>query len=448
MPFSGVVGHEQAIELLRRAAASRRVAPAYLLVGPPNIGKTTLAKEFAKALNCQGTAPGTPPEELDSCGGCHNCEHIEHENHLDFIVLRPGVRVETRDELPAQEQTEDADAAAEPVGVQNGLALFDDQSAARSAPRTAPPPRQRSGKVTIFVELPDALIYSEQIEELLARTSAVLSRDTRHRVLVITEVDRVHLEAEDRLLKTLEEPPANTTFVLTTSRPARVKDTILSRCQIIKLQPLGPAQMLAHLRQRYPTAEESRLRAVTAMAGGRFGWALHLLESEEARAVRTELLELAAQTADAVLAECMVMGERLVALTENWLAAQEHARHVARGSASQDYVEQLRAKAVAELLKRSPDRFRRIAVNQLLDILQSWYRDLALLRAAPDSELVINSDWRDRLVQLAPLYSPAGLRFARRTIENARRDLLRHNANMRLACEVLVCKLIASRRRR
>lgn len=452
MPFSDVVGHEQAIEVLRRAASSGRVAQAYLLVGPPNIGKTLVAKEFAKALNCETLGPDTPAEQLEPCGACHNCVRIEQENHPDLVVLRPGMKVETRDDLPDRE---DEEPEEEPV-TQDGPGLFGGGARAEAGPNlfgepSAPPPRTRhkSGKVGFYIELPDGEILKEAVEDLLRRASTTLSPGTRHRVLIIAEADRIRHDSVDRLLKTLEEPPAKTSFVLTTSNPANVKDTIVSRCQAVKFQPLSAAGMLAHLRERFPGEGEETLRAVTAMAGGRFGWALHLLGSPQARAVRDELLGTAARSAEALLMECMVMGEKVVDLNERWLAATD-ASLVGGGDGGEegDRLAELRAKAVSELLGRSPDRFKRIAMNQLLDMLQSWYRDLALLRVAPDSGLVANSDWRERLSELAPQYSLAGIRFAHDTIDGARRDLLRHNANMRLACEMLMCKLIAGRRRR
>ncbi len=466
MAFADIVGHDKAIEVLRRAAGSGRVAQAYLFAGPPNIGKTTVAKQFAKALNCEKLPEGTPPEQLEPCGICHNCVRIEEENHPDFMVLRPGLRLETRDELPEDAASEQEDEAVEepvaqdgpglfgdeePAPAQTGPSLFGDEPAAavQAGPRKPPPKaKRRQSKIAMYVELPDALIYTEQIQEVVDRTSVKLAAGTRHRVIVITEADRIQYNAVDRLLKTLEEPPARTTFVLTSSNPAVVKDTIVSRCQTIKFQPLTTSQMLERLTERCPDADADTLRAVAAMAGGRFGRAEHLLATPAARAVRDGLLTMAAESTDALLMQCMAMGEKIIDLNEQWLAATDRALAGDGAGDPSDRLAQLRAKAIAEMGKSSPDRFKRIAMNQLLDMLQSWYRDLALLRAAPHSQLVANSDWRDTLGDLAPLYTHKGLRFASQTIENTRADLLGHNANMRLACEVLMCKLIASRRRR
>ena len=465
MPFADIVGHEQAIDVLRRAAASGHVAQAYLLVGPPNVGKTMLAKEFARALNCERLVGITFPEQIEPCGVCHNCVRIGEENHPDLLVVRPGIKVETRNELPEDRRGRDQEAEevspedeeadvqapaaaglfdAEPVPVQDGPNLFGE--------KPAPPPkaRQRIGRVGFYIEMPDAEIIKEAVEDVLRRASSTLSSGTRHRVLIVTEADRIRHDSVDRLLKTLEEPPPGTSFVLTTSNLASVRDTIVSRCQTIKLQPLTGARMLQELSARMPDRDQTQLRGVTAMSAGRFGRAKFLLEHPEAMAARAALLDIAAASADGMLAECMVMGERLVQLVDEWLAATDQSLVGASDAAGHDAdrLAQLREKAIAEHGRKSPDRFRRIAMNQLLDMLQSWYRDLELLRSARDSGLVINSDRREELVALAPRYSQGGLRFASETIEAARTDLLRHNANMRMACEVLLCKLIASRRRK
>jgi len=74
-----VVGHEWAVDLLRRALARERVAHAYLLTGPPQIGKTSLALNFAQALNCL--------DEDKPCGQCLACIKIAHGNHPDVQVV-------------------------------------------------------------------------------------------------------------------------------------------------------------------------------------------------------------------------------------------------------------------------------------------------------------------------------------------------------------------------
>jgi len=74
-----VVGHEWAVELLEHSLANGRTAHAYLLLGLPQIGKTTLALNFAQALNCLG--------EEKPCGQCRSCLKIAHGNHPDVRVI-------------------------------------------------------------------------------------------------------------------------------------------------------------------------------------------------------------------------------------------------------------------------------------------------------------------------------------------------------------------------
>ena len=81
MTFEDVVGQEHVVKTLRHAIESGRIANAYLFVGPRGIGKTTLSRIFAKALNCLS------PKGVEPCGECENCRQIAEGRALDVTEL-------------------------------------------------------------------------------------------------------------------------------------------------------------------------------------------------------------------------------------------------------------------------------------------------------------------------------------------------------------------------
>lgn len=74
-----VIGHEWAIDLLQRQQQAGRVPQALLLTGPPNVGKSTLARYFAQRLNCTGESP--------PCGVCSSCRKLISGNHPDVRIF-------------------------------------------------------------------------------------------------------------------------------------------------------------------------------------------------------------------------------------------------------------------------------------------------------------------------------------------------------------------------
>jgi DNA polymerase-3 subunit delta' len=79
-----VVGHEWAVALLRRSLVEDRVGHAYLITGSPQIGKTTLARTFAQALNC-----AHPEADERPCGTCRSCRLVNGGNHPDVQLIEP-----------------------------------------------------------------------------------------------------------------------------------------------------------------------------------------------------------------------------------------------------------------------------------------------------------------------------------------------------------------------
>ncbi|MGI5816954.1 MAG: DNA polymerase III subunit delta' [Armatimonadota bacterium] len=414
MGFNDIFGHQQPIDVLRQAIASGRIPNAYLFVGPPNVGKTLVAGEFARAINCERLPERPRPDQVDACGECHNCVRIAQENHPDLQMLRPAVRVEVKP--PAEE----------------------------AAGRGSDEPRARTIARDVYIELPDALIYTEQVERLIQQLSAKPAL-ARRKIAIISSAERMHTDGANKLLKTLEEPPPHTTFVLTSANPSRLLDTIISRCQMLKFHPLSNAELLTTLAERFPAADEALREAAMAMAGGRYGRAEWLMEAPDVLSLRGELLDLIAATPSAPLVECLRMGERLAEMPERWWNAAEAVEAEAGRGSEED--RQMRAEALEQLAKKSPDRINRIQMNELLDVLQTWFRDLTLLRADAASELVLNADRAEQLRSLSRGYSPEGLVWASEVIEDVRADLLAHNANFGLACQVLMVKLISAARR-
>lgn len=82
--WNQIVGHDWAVETLRSAIQHERVGHAYLITGPAQVGKTTLARTFAQALNCQAADVAARP-----CGRCRSCQLIAADRHPDVRLLQP-----------------------------------------------------------------------------------------------------------------------------------------------------------------------------------------------------------------------------------------------------------------------------------------------------------------------------------------------------------------------
>ena len=237
MPFQDVIGHRRIVDLLARSVARDSLPPSLIFSGPSGIGKCLMALSVAQALNCvdrRTREVDGGAPGCDACGVCAACTRIARRVHPDVIVVEPG----------------------------------------------------DNGSIKI-----------EQVREGVDR-AAYRPFEGRRRVVIIDEADALMPQAQNALLKTLEEPPSASVFILVTARPDVLLATVRSRCPRLGFRPLSPQDLAAALVAR--GRSESEARAVAATADGSLGRALQADASDlvQARDVAQQVLSRAASVSE------------------------------------------------------------------------------------------------------------------------------------------------------
>lgn len=200
---------------------------AILLVGPGSSGKTTLALDIAADLLCSADSPGRP------CRTCRSCRLVVSGRHPDIHLLSPG---------GAGRQI----AIGEPKAPEPGTV------------------RHLVGEI------------------------ALTSVEGGARVAIVEEAHRMNEDAQNALLKTLEEPPPGVTIILCADDEERLLPTVRSRCARIRLGPVGPRDIEALLTER-GVADPPTSARLARIAGGRPGLALAYASAPEAVSARQEI---------------------------------------------------------------------------------------------------------------------------------------------------------------
>jgi DNA polymerase-3 subunit delta' len=246
--FRTIVGHGRILRLLSRAIAHDTLPPSLLFAGPAGVGKRRTADAVARALNClnpvsdaavpaQHDAEAPSVLERDACGVCAACRRIERGVHPDVIVIEPG----------------------------------------------------DTGTIKI-----------EPVRDVIDR-AAYRPFEARRRVVIFDQAEAMQPPAQSALLKTLEEPPSASIFVLVSSLPDALLPTVLSRCPRIRFAPLTTQEVAQVLVRDHEYAREDAV-AVAADAEGSVGRALAAQAADlvEARESAQRLLEQSARISDPV----------------------------------------------------------------------------------------------------------------------------------------------------
>ena len=248
----------------------------------------------AVALAQLFNCPAPVAEPPDACGTCASCKRIARGVHADVLIIEPG----------------------------------------------------ETGSIKV-----------DQVRQAIER-SAYRPFEGRRRVVIVDDADALEASAQNALLKTLEEPPAASSFILVTSRPDLLLTTVRSRCQRLRFGRLAPAEVVAVLIQAHGFSEE-QARAAGSLADGSIGQALE-------------------------------------ADTEAYLGARDAATALLTGVAT---AREPRSRlAAAKAL--GGDKVDRQELGRRLRLVSSMLRDLGILLSRADERVLANADMKSGLQRL------------------------------------------------
>ena len=348
---SRMIGQENIKERLKSSIINGNVNHAYIFEGEEGSGKKTLADLFSMTLQCErvlsdSSLPDDPAADHSRRGGgrtaepclcCPSCSKALSRNHPDIIRLTH--------------------------------------------------------------EKPNSISVNE-IREQVVNDILIKPYSGRYKIYIIAEAEKMTIQAQNALLKTLEEPPEYAVIILLTENAAGLLPTIISRCAVLRLYPLDDNVINKYLLETL-NVDEYQADIYTALARGNIGRAKSFLGNEAFNTIKDEALRLLKNIQD------MGMGR----FTDTMKLLGEN----------------------------------KAGIDDFFDILTLWFRDVLLCKATGSTERLIFKEELASIKNEAGSVSFEGLNKTLKAIDEARKRLSA-NVNYEMTLELLILNIKSSLR--
>lgn len=232
----------------------------------------------------------------------------------------------------------------------------------------------------------------DDIREQINDTIMVRPYSSQYKIYIVDEAEKMTVQAQNALLKTIEEPPAYAVIMLLTTNPDAFLPTILSRCVQLKLKPLKDSVVKEYLEEKLHV-KDIQAEIYSAFARGNLGKAIHLAQSEDFKMMYEEILTLLKE------------------------------------------IKEMDISQLLDVIRKLKDN--NTDIKECLNFMQMWYRDILMYKTTKDLNLLIFKDEFSAVKKAASLSSYEGLERILEAIDKAR-VRLDANVNMELVMELLL----------
>lgn len=336
--FQDIIGQNQMKEHMEQALKTNKISHAYLIEGERSAGKEFIAKIFAMALQCERRNENPESGRIDPCCECHSCKQAMTDNQPDIIKV-----------LHEKPNT---------IGV-------------------------------------------EDIRTQINADIVIKPYSSAYKIYIINEGEKMTPQAQNALLKTLEEPPAYAVIMILTTNLDAMLPTIQSRCVVMSMRPV-PDELVRNYLMRELQVPDYKADVCVAFARGNVGKAKALATSEEFDNIKADAVGLLKNIADMDISE-------MVAAVKN----------------------------IGEY---------KFSTDDYLDMIAVWYRDVLLFKATNDANHLIFKEQIQYIRKVADECSYEGIEQIIEAVEKCKARLLA-NVNFDLTMELLLLTIKENSRR-